>query len=97
MPTDHHFTLNKSERWLVRFTSLKGDAYGITYTRESARPRIVIHDGLRGRHRLTILIHELLHAEFPQASEEAVEQAGKDIARVLWSLGYREQETKAAE
>lgn len=91
MPVDHHFTLNGDERWLLRFTPLKGDAYGITYTQKSARPRIIIHDGLRGRHRLTIIVHELLHATFPQASEEAVEQAGKDLAKVLWSLGYREQ------
>jgi hypothetical protein len=26
----------------------------------------------------------------PTQSEEHVEQQGKDIARVLWSLGYRE-------
>lgn len=83
---DHLFTLNGDERWLIRFTHLKGDAYGITYTRKAARPRIVIHDGLRGRHRLTVLIHELLHAIFPQASEDVVEQAGKDLARVLWTL-----------
>jgi hypothetical protein len=41
---------------------------------------------MRGKHRLTVLIHELLHAIFPQASEEVIEQAGKDLARVLWTL-----------
>jgi hypothetical protein len=50
----------------------------------------LIHSGLKGRHRLTIIVHELLHALFPTASEEHVEQAGKDIARVLYSLSYRE-------
>jgi hypothetical protein len=45
---------------------------------------------MRGRHRLTILLHELLHAIFPQASEEVIEQAGKDLAKVLWALNYRE-------
>jgi len=86
MPRDHVFQLNGDERWLLRFAPLKGDAYGITYTRKAARPRIVIHDGLRGRHRLTVIIHELLHVAFPQASEEVVEQAGKDFAKVLWAL-----------
>jgi len=33
-----------------------------------------------------VLIHELLHAIFPQASEEVVEQAGKDLAKVLTAL-----------
>jgi hypothetical protein len=87
---DHTFTLNGDERWLVRFVDLKGQAYGYTFSQKSKRPRILIHDGLRGRHRMTIIVHELLHALFPQASEEVVEQAGKDIAKVLHSLNYRE-------
>lgn len=86
MPEDHHFTLNGDERWLLRFAALKGKAYGLTYTRKAKRPRIVIHDGLRGRHRLTILLHELLHAIFPQADEAVVEQAGKDLSKVLVTL-----------
>ena len=90
MAGDHHFTLNGDERWLVRFTDLKGQAYGYTYSQKSKRPRILIHSGLKGRHKLTILTHELLHALFPTASEEHVEQAGKDISKVLYSLGFRE-------
>ena len=83
---DHVFTLNGDERWLIRFTELKGQAYGITYTQKAKHPRIVLHDGMRGRHRLTVLIHELLHAIFPQASEDVVEQAGKDLSKVLSTL-----------
>lgn len=90
MSEDHHFTLNGDERWLVRFATLKGGAYGYTYSQKSKRPRIVIHDGLRGRHRMTIIVHELLHALFPTASEEHVEQAGKDISKVLHALNFRE-------
>jgi hypothetical protein len=87
---DHTFTLNGDERWLVRFTKLEGGAYGYTFSQKSKRPRILIHDGLRGRHKLTIIVHELLHALYPTASEEHTEQAGKDIAKVLWALNYRE-------
>ncbi len=90
MPRDHVYTLNGDERWLIRWTELKGQAYGITYTQKAKHPRIVLHDGMRGKHRLTILCHELLHAIFPQASEEVIEQAGKDVAKVLWSHNYRE-------
>jgi hypothetical protein len=86
MAGDHVFTLNGDERWLIRFVELKGQAYGITYTRKSKSPRIVLHDGMRGKHRLTVLIHELLHAIFPQADEGVIEQAGKDMAKVLWAL-----------
>ena len=91
MSEDHHLKLNGDERWLVRFTKLEGGAYGYTFTQKSKRPRILIHDGLRGRHRMTIIVHELLHALFPTACEEHVEQAGKDIAKVLHICGYREQ------
>lgn len=90
MAEDHYYTLNGDERWLVRFVDLKGQAYGYTYSQKSKQPRILIHNGLKGRHKLTILTHELLHALFPTASEEHVEQAGKDISKVLWSLSYRE-------
>lgn len=86
MARDHYVTLNGDERWLIRFTELTGAAYGITYTQKAKHPRIVLHDGMRGRHRLTVLIHELLHAIFPQASEEVIEQAGKDLSRVLSTL-----------
>ncbi len=91
MAKDHHFTLNGDEKWLVRWTKLTGDAYGITYTVKAKQPRrIILHDGMRGRHRLTVLLHELCHAIFPQASEEVIEQAGKDLAKVLWAHHYRE-------
>lgn len=90
MSEDHEFVLNGDERWLVRFTKLEGGAYGYTYQQKSKRPRILIHDGLRGRHRLTIIVHELIHALFPTASEEHVEQVGKDVSKVLWALGYRD-------
>ena len=87
---DHVYTLNGDERWLIRWTELTGQAYGLTYTQKAKHPRIVLHDGMRGKHRLTVLVHELLHAIFPQASEEVIEQAGKDIGKVLWSHNYRE-------
>lgn len=90
MADDHYYKLNGDERWLVRFCRLTGGAYGYTFSQKSKSPRILIHDGLRGRHRMTIIVHELLHALFPTASEEHVEQAGKDISKVLYSLGYRE-------
>lgn len=91
MPEDHRFTLNGDEEWLVRFTRLQGDAYGLTYSRKCKKPRIVIHSDLKGRHRLAIIVHELLHAIFPQADEAVVTQAGRDVAKVLYALKYREQ------
>ena len=90
MADDHVFTLNGDERWLLRFTTLKGAAYGYTFSQKAKHPRIILDARMRGRKKLEVLVHELLHALNPTQSEEHVEQQGKDIARVLWALNYRE-------
>jgi hypothetical protein len=87
---DHQITID-GKRWLLRFTRLKGDAAGWTFFDNSARPRILIDERLRGGGRLETIVHELLHASLgPTISEEAVTEAAKVIRRTLWNLGYRE-------
>jgi predicted SprT family Zn-dependent metalloprotease len=91
-PIDHHFTL-AGVRWLLRFTRLRGNAAGWAYLPDAKNPqmkrKILIDDRLKGRSLLETIIHECLHACFPQLSEETVTEAARDIARVLWLLGYR--------
>ena len=90
MAEDHQITID-GKRWLLRFTRLKGDAAGWTFFDNSARPRILIDERLRGGGRLETIVHELLHASLgPTISEEAVTEAAKVIRRTLWNLGYRE-------
>jgi hypothetical protein len=49
-----------------------------------------MHSQLTGRKRLEIELHEGLHASLgPTISEESVTQTARDLAKVLWSLGYR--------
>ncbi len=62
------------------------------FVREAVRlhAQRILDARMRGRKRLEVIVHELLHALNPTQSEEHVEQQGKDIARVLWTLGYRE-------
>jgi len=87
---DHQITID-GKRWLLRFTRLKGDAAGWTFFDNSARPRILIDERLRGGGRLETIVHELLHASLgPTISEEAVTEAAKVVRRTLWNLGYRE-------
>lgn len=98
MPSDHHFTL-AGLRYLWRYTRLRGKADGWTYYADGKNkkklPKILIDSRLTGRARLEIEIHEALHAEFPQLSEETITEAGKDLARILWALGYRIDDEKA--
>lgn len=88
MSEDHHFTLGVSrERWLWRYSTLKGSADGWT---DYSNKKILLHSRLKNRPRLECEIHEGLHALLgPTISEEAVTQAASDLAMILYSLGYR--------
>ena len=57
---------------------------------QNVKERILIDERLRGRARLETIVHEALHALNPTHSEEHVTQQAFDIAKILWSLGYRE-------
>lgn len=50
---------------------------------------IDIEKGLGGKKLLEIVIHEMLHAEFPEEDEKAVTQAAEDTAEALWRVGFR--------
>ncbi len=90
MAEDHHVTID-GKKWLLRFTTLKGDAAGWTYFDNAKRPRILIDDQLRGGTRLETLLHELAHAVLgPTISEESITELARVQRRVLLMLGYRE-------
>lgn len=84
--SDHHFTIS-GERWLWRYSDLRGGADGWT---DYASRKILIHKRLSGRRLLEVELHEAIHATLgPAIAEEAVTAAGKEISRILWALGYR--------
>lgn len=98
MARDHHFTIH-GLRWLLRFTRLRGQAAGWAYLPDAKRPRmqrkILVDDRLKNRPLLETILHECIHVSFPSASEDHVTESARDIARVLWTLGYRLDDTKA--
>ena len=73
--------------WLLRFSRLRGKAMGWCYFDTK---KILVDSRLKGKDRLDVLIHEMLHAHHRQLSEEAVTQTASDIAEVLWKIGYRD-------
>lgn len=95
MPRNHYFLIN-GVRWLWRYARLRGSADGWTYVRTPKTPhvtqKIIIDERAAGRRRLDLEIHEFLHAANPTMDEEHVDQQGKDLSRILWSLGYRLRE-----
>lgn len=90
MPEDHDVTID-GKRWLLRFTTLKGNAAGWTFFDTAKRPRILIDERLRGGTRLETILHELAHAVLgPTISEESITELARVQRRVLTNLGYRE-------
>lgn len=92
MSGDHWFTV-RGRRVLWRYARLRGRAAGWSITPDERSPhlerKVLIDARLRGRARLETEIHEGLHQLFPDLAEETVSGAGRDLARILWSLGYR--------
>lgn len=85
------------------WVTILGKRYRFTFTRRLARRtagecdhpeappprRIRVSPDLDEEEKLTIIIHEILHAADWSKEEWWVEQAATDIARILWRLGYR--------
>lgn len=67
-----------------------GTLYGeCTYPVNGGPGAVTIREGLAGSILLDTLIHELLHAAYPELAEGRVRRGATDIARVLWRAGYR--------
>lgn len=92
---DHHYRIGGIV-WLWRYTRLRGEAAGWAYLAGAANPdkqrKVLIDSRLKNRARLETEIHEALHCCFPQMSEDAITQAGSDLSKILWALGYRLKE-----
>ena len=92
MSGDHHFQI-RGLRVLWRYARLRVRAAGWSITPDEKRPdlerKVLIDQRLRGRARLETECHEALHQLFPDLAEEIVTGAGRDLARILWSLRYR--------
>lgn len=89
MPSDHKFLID-GQRWLWRYSPLKGSADGWT---EFAKRKVLINSRLKSRARLETECHEALHAILGPGivSEDCVTATAADLARILWTLGYRLQ------
>lgn len=90
MADDHDITI-AGQRWLLRFTRLKGRADGWTCYDEHP-PKMLVDERLKNGQRLETVLHEIAHAVLgPTISEETVTELARVQRRVLWQiLRYRE-------
>jgi Zn-dependent peptidase ImmA (M78 family) len=87
---DHHITID-GQRWLLRFTRLKGRADGWTCYDERT-PKMLVDERLSSSQKLETVLHEIAHAVLGSTiSEETVTELARVQRRVLWQiLRYRE-------
>lgn len=83
----HRFKIRGREVVLrfVRLFSIFGDCSGPYH--ES--PEIRIDDQLKPRKELEIVIHEMLHCVFWDLDEKVIATVSRDMAKVLWHVGFR--------
>lgn len=74
---------------LTKSGSISSDTRGFCTHVDDKNKTICLDAKLKDEEELEVYIHEFLHACFWDMDEAAVEEAGEDIARALWRLGYR--------
>ncbi len=84
------------KRWRLRFVPLK-TARGDCSAPSDTNKEIRIHSTLTGEERLEILIHEFRHAADWGRDEDFVAREPRDMARMLWRLGYRTKQDLSGE
>lgn len=75
------------QRWKVARNEKLRDCYGIC---EYDTRTIRLRDGLSGVDLLDTLIHELIHARWPDLHEEAVVEFSETLSGFLYAEGFRQ-------
>jgi len=78
------------QRWTIQITkNLAPDRDGeCDYDARTIR----VHPSLQGETLLEVIVHEMLHARWPDLSEEAILEHSQEIAGTLYRLGFRHEE-----
>ena len=79
------------KNWNLRFTPLSGNQGGDCDAPHIPGKTIRVNSKLSGEKLLETILHECRHAADWGQSEEYVTEEARDIARILWRLGYRRQ------
>lgn len=65
------------------------NAHGMVHGFDTDNPLIELSPDLKGKDRLVILLHELLHCAYPTQTEERIIANSKLIAGAMWADNYR--------
>mgnify|MGYP003674932432 CR=1 FL=1 len=79
------------KRWDLQFCMVAPDSAGDCDAPHVPSKQIRIDQRLSGERQLEVILHEIRHAADWGQSEEFVDREAKDVARILWRLGYRKE------
>jgi hypothetical protein len=78
------------QRWTIHRTPrLSPDRDGEC---DYAARTIRVRASLAGEELMEVVVHEMIHARWPDLSEEAVMEFGQEISGTLYGLGFRHEE-----
>lgn len=81
-------------RVIIRMKDAEGNAVlGDCDPPNKPNKQIRVDSRLKDQEELEIIIHELLHAGYWIVDEEHIAQTAHDLARILWRLGYRKDDS----
>ena len=79
----------RKQTWSIVSQVQDGESGFCDHEGERGQPMTIgIKDGLSELEELDTTIHEGLHASYPDLSEEAIERAATDLARLLLARGF---------
>lgn len=82
-----------NKRWRLReVDALPAKRRGDCDDPQTPRKQIRLLASLQGRDRLEILLHEFFHALAWDLDESWVEVSARDVAKILYDLGYRDHD-----
>ena len=79
----------RNQTWSIVSQVQDGESGFCDHEGERGQPMTIgIKDGLSEFEELDTTIHEALHAAYPDLSEESIEKAATDLARLLLARGF---------
>ena len=79
----------RKQTWSIVSQVQDGESGFCDHEGERGQPMTIgIKEGLSELEELDTTIHEALHAAYPDLSEEAIDEAATDLARLLLARGF---------
>lgn len=88
MPNRSYHVFINEQKWQIKFCPVPSDLWGdCDYKKKEIR----VSHRLYGQDRLDVLLHELIHARWPDLCEISVCEFASELAGILTREGFKEE------